>query len=56
MFLTIVIEPFVQADALELMQMSRNWLYPLQSLVAPVIGALFFKAKPRGEAKFGDVT
>jgi cytochrome bd-type quinol oxidase subunit 2 len=44
--LTIVLEPFLPADPIELMQMSRNWLYPMQSLVAAVIGAVFFKANP----------
>ena len=43
---TIAIEPFVPMDAFELMQVSNNWLIPIQTLTASVIGVLFFKAKP----------
>ncbi|MBB5340039.1 hypothetical protein [Tunturiibacter gelidoferens] len=44
--LTIAIEPFVAADSFELMRISKYWLAPVQTLVASVIGVLFFKAAP----------
>jgi hypothetical protein len=50
--LTIAIEPFIKIDDFDLMKMSNYWLAPIQTLVASVIGVLFFRARPATKKHF----
>jgi hypothetical protein len=43
--LTILLQPFIAADHLELLQTSNLWLTPLHGLVTLSLGAFFVKAK-----------
>lgn len=46
---TVLVQPFVQRDPLELFTQSNLWLGPLQGLVAGVLGAFFIKGEqPEG--------
>ena len=43
MFLTILIQPFVSPDPLELMKQSNIWMGPFQGLVSASLGVFFVK-------------
>ena len=51
--LTVLVQPFVDADAeksLQLMRESNLWLGPIQGLVASALGVLFVSKKEAGAA------
>lgn len=45
--LTILIQPLVGTDPLELMHTSSLWLGPIQGVVASALGVLFVSSKPK---------
>jgi hypothetical protein len=49
--LTILIQPLVGTDPLELMHTSNLWLGPIQGVVASALGVLFVSSKPKGSAR-----
>ncbi|HXU29684.1 MAG TPA: hypothetical protein VN851_03815 [Thermoanaerobaculia bacterium] len=42
---TVLVQPFVKGNPLDLFRMSSLWLGPLQGLVAAVLGVFFIKAE-----------
>lgn len=48
--LTILLQPFIAADPLELLQRSNLWLTPLQALVTLSLGAFFVQAEQAKES------
>lgn len=43
---TVLVQPFVSMDPLELLKRSSLWLGPLQGLVAATLGVFFTKGEP----------
>lgn len=48
--LTILIQPVVGTDPIELMHTSNLWLGPIQGVVASALGVLFVSSKPKATA------
>jgi len=48
--LTILVQPVVGTDPIELMHTSNLWLGPIQGVVASALGVLFVSSKPKAAA------